>query len=371
MRGTAEPAIMLELSNITRKGVLMGRHMRDPTPTQINGIIPSHMNITPKYSPTSDGSGRTILSKAKARLVAGGDPQDRNIYSRTDITSPRCFVTGLFVNAALVCTEAEDIAVIYVACAYLNARMPKNKLKKLVFLGIDSFITPMLLKTVPSLQPYVSPSGTIIVLLNQALYDCIVSARPWFDELSGTLRNMGFLPNDCDPCFMTRYCHCVRTTVIIYVDDLMITSKESYHINADIIALEQKYDKLAVSTGKIHSYIGIVFDFTSDYVTVNQIGMIQDILKSTRASVEDYLATSLPLNYRTFADKISTVSSTHPKTPAAKYLLNISRSSPLLYDSLKGIFHSTVAKLMFISNRARQDILIAVFVLAGRLGKAQ
>ena len=111
----------------------------------------------------------------------------------------------------------------------------------------------------------------------------------------------------------------------------------------------------------------MVIDFTFGYVAVNQIGMIQDILKSTRASVEDYLATSLPLNYRTFADKISTVSSTHPKTPAAKYLLNISRSPPLLYDSLKGIFHSTVAKLMFISNRARQDILIAVSVLAGRV----
>ena len=33
------------------------------------------MNITPKYSPTSDGSGRTILFKAKARPVAGGDRQ--------------------------------------------------------------------------------------------------------------------------------------------------------------------------------------------------------------------------------------------------------------------------------------------------------
>ena len=56
------------------------------------------MNITPKYSPTSDGSGRTILSKAKARLVAGGDHQDRNIYSRMDITSPTCSITGLFAS---------------------------------------------------------------------------------------------------------------------------------------------------------------------------------------------------------------------------------------------------------------------------------
>ena len=102
---------MLELTNITKKGVLMERHVRDLTPKQISGIIPSHMNITPKYSPTSDGSGRTILSKAKARLVAGGDHQDRNIYSRMDITSPTCSITGLFAHAAIACKEEEEVIV--------------------------------------------------------------------------------------------------------------------------------------------------------------------------------------------------------------------------------------------------------------------
>ena len=90
------------------KGVHSGRYVGDLTPTQISGIIPSHMNITPEYSPTSDGSGRTILSKAKARLVAGGDHQDRDMYSRTDITSHACSITGLFAHAALTCMEGEE-----------------------------------------------------------------------------------------------------------------------------------------------------------------------------------------------------------------------------------------------------------------------
>ena len=50
---------------------------------------------------------------------------------------------------------------------------------------------------------------------------------------------MGFLPDDCDRCFMTRYCHEVCTTVIIYVDDQTITIKRSHQINALITALEQ------------------------------------------------------------------------------------------------------------------------------------
>ena len=128
------------------------------------------MNITPEYSPTSDGSGRTILSKAKARLVAS---------------------------------------------AYLNARMPKKNPEKAVFLRIDPFITPMLLKVDPSLQPHASPGGTIMVEFNRALYGCIVSAKFWFEKLTDTLKNMGFLPNDCDPCFLTRCRNGVLTTVIM------------------------------------------------------------------------------------------------------------------------------------------------------------
>ena len=38
---------------------------------------------------------------------------------------------------------------------------------------------------------------------------------------------------------MTRYCHEVCTTVIIYVDDQTITIKKSHQINALITALEQ------------------------------------------------------------------------------------------------------------------------------------
>ena len=368
MRETAEPAIMLELTNITKKGVLMGRHVRDLTPKQISGIIPSHMNITPKYSPTSDGSGRTILSKAKARLVAGGDHQDRNMYSRTDITSPTCSITGLFTHAALACMEEEEVVVTDVTCAYLNARMPKDNPEKLVFLRIDPFITPLLLKVNPSLQPYVTPGGTIIVELNRALYGCIESAKLWFEELTNTLKNMGFSPNDCDPCLLTRYQNGVRTTVIIYVDDLMITSKKFRYIQEVITSLEKKYDKLKISTGKIHSYIGMVFNFTTNVLIIDQIGMIEDILISTRIAIDEYITTSLSPVQRTSADKLRiSCGSASAKTPAATYLLNVSPTSPPLNENLKCIFHSTVAKLMFISNRSRQDLLLAISFLAGRV----
>ena len=62
----------------------------------------------------------------------------------------------------------------------------------------ETFIAPLLLKVNPFLQPYVTPGGTIVVELNRALYGCIESAKLWFEELTNTLINMGFSPNDCD-----------------------------------------------------------------------------------------------------------------------------------------------------------------------------
>ena len=58
----------------------------------------------------------------------------------------------------------------------------------------------LLLKLNSSLQPYVKPGGTIIVEINRALYGCIESVKLWFEELTETLKNMGFSPNDCDLC---------------------------------------------------------------------------------------------------------------------------------------------------------------------------
>ena len=63
IKDTAEPAIMLELANITKMKVLKGRHLREHSPSQIKGVIPSQLNVTTNGDPASDGKGRTVLLK--------------------------------------------------------------------------------------------------------------------------------------------------------------------------------------------------------------------------------------------------------------------------------------------------------------------
>ena len=94
----AEPAILLELSNLLKKMVFTGRHFMSLSKSQKDSIIRSAMNITQKVAPTSDGSGRT-KDKVKARLVGGGDGQDRNHYTRADTSSPTVSITAIFIIA--------------------------------------------------------------------------------------------------------------------------------------------------------------------------------------------------------------------------------------------------------------------------------
>ena len=326
------------------------------------------MNITVKVAPTSDGTGRT-RDKVKARLVGGGDHQDRNHYTRSETSAPTCSITGTLARIAIAQAEEEEVVVTDISCAYLNARMPKTDPDKIVIMRINALITSMLVKSDPSMAEFIGKDGSLLVELDRALYGCVESARLWYDELSTTLIKDGYIFNDCDPCIFNKTVGGTQITIIVYVDDLMILSKNPRLIKAIIDTLEDKYDKLKVSSGKVHNYLGMVFDFTNPtYVSVDQIGMVEDIISSTRTSVQQHIATTpLSAAHRSFADRLKKASSASPKTPAAAYLFDVSTSSPLLDATLTATFHSNVAKLMFISNRTRQDILTTLSFLTGRV----
>ena len=221
------------------------------------------------------------------------------------------------------------MAVTDISCAYLNARMPKGDPNKIVIMKINSFVASMLAKTNPLMPEFIAKDGSLLVELDRALYGCVESARLWYDELSTTLIKDGYLPNDCDPCIFNKTTGGIQITIIVYVDDLMILSKNPALIEAIIATLEGKYDKLKVSSGKIHNYLGMVFDFTDPtHVSVDQIGMVEDIISSTRTSVQDYTTTSVSAAHRSFAERLKKASSVHPKTPAAPYLFDVSGDSP-------------------------------------------
>jgi hypothetical protein len=104
----AIPVIKKELVTLLDKHAFHGVKYDDLNPDQRKGIIRSQMNVTQKYAPSSDGNGR-VKDKLKARLVGGGDCQDRSLYTRADTSSPTASTTAILIIAQLAAAEGRHV----------------------------------------------------------------------------------------------------------------------------------------------------------------------------------------------------------------------------------------------------------------------
>jgi hypothetical protein len=85
------------------------------------------------------------------------------------------------------------------------------------------------------------------VELDQALYGCIESTILSYKELSTLLGSVGFTPNPYEICILNKTQstgHTIKTTIAVYVDDLLVTSTTKAHAEAVVDALRDKYKEL-------------------------------------------------------------------------------------------------------------------------------
>ena len=106
-------------------------------------------------------------------------------------------------------------------------------------------------------------------------------------------------------------------------------------------------NKLTVAHGKVHSYLGMDFDFTKNGTV--QIGMI-------------------PYSKEIIDDFPKPMTSTAP-TPAADHLFTIrpDEERKLLPEEQAQAFHRTTAQLLFLSQRVRSDMQTLVSFLTKRV----
>jgi hypothetical protein len=228
------------------------------------------------------GNGRMKV-KLKARPVVGGDCQDRRLHTRANIFSPTASTSPIIIIAQIAAAEGRHVISLDIGSADLNARMPKDDPNKLVFMALAPTIADILIDIDPSNKAFLHPNGSTIVDLDQALYGSIESAVVWYKELSTFLRSIGFEPNPYEKCILNKKHPDGQTTIAVYVDDLLITSVTQAQAEAAVDALRDKYKELKVTTGTVHNYLGMVMDFSDPpYVSINQVGMIEDIIRKTR-----------------------------------------------------------------------------------------
>jgi len=133
-----------------------------------------------------------------------------------------------------------------------------------------------------------------------------------------------------------------QTTIFVYVDDLMIASKNKWDIDTAVNELETAFGSVSVNRGKLQNYIGMVFDFTCvRNITVNMIKYVEELLLYTEVK-------------------------SYAPTPAEDNLFDIKYNYAVLDEKKSSKFHTIVAKLLYLSKRARPDILLQYLIL--RLG---
>ena len=307
-------------------------NVRQLTNKQLRSIIRSSIFLKEKYLPNGN------FDKLKARLVAGGHMQDRSLYD--DVSSPTVSTTEAFIVASIAASEGRAVATLDIGGAYLNADITEQE----VLMKLDPIVAAILVKLRPDYESFMQPDGTIVVKLDKALYGCVESAKLWYQNLSGTLISMGFERNPLDICVFNRTDESGKQcTIVVHVDDLMITCKNEATIDKVIADLTERYKDVTVKRGSVHSYVGITFDFTAKgRVKLTMDGYVRDTLRLYEVQGK-------------------------AATPAGENLYKIDTNSLALDADRVTEFHSRVAKILYLAKRVRPDLLTATIFLATRV----
>jgi Reverse transcriptase (RNA-dependent DNA polymerase) len=106
-----------------------------------------------------------------------------------DLSSPTVSTSAVLTVLAVAAHENRRIAVVDLTGAYLNADMGTDVA---VHMRLDPLISGLMMKLCNDYARFADERGCIVVRLQKALYGCIESAALWHDNLSGTIRELGY-----------------------------------------------------------------------------------------------------------------------------------------------------------------------------------
>jgi hypothetical protein len=124
-----------EMLQMVEKRVFHGRHFSELTLPEQRKIITSSLFLKEKYY--ADG----LFEKLKARLVAGGHLQDRELYSNGK--SPTVATQAVMMVAAIAGAEGRAVATVDFPGAFLNVDMNKAGVEP-VLVKLNKFLTKVL-----------------------------------------------------------------------------------------------------------------------------------------------------------------------------------------------------------------------------------
>jgi hypothetical protein len=277
--------------------------------------------------------------------VADGRPQ-KNMYDKSETASPTLATDAMMLTVMADAHEARDVGTADVAGAYLKVAMKDFVLMKFTGASVD-----ILCEMNPEYVKYVcieNGEKVLYVRLLKAIYGCVKSALLWYEMFSETLKEIGFVINPYDPCVANCMIEGKQCTIAWYVDDMKISHVNPCVVTDIINKLEAKFGKMTVTRGKEHMFLGMKIRYTEQRTAI--------------ITMKQYLQEAISESGLNITKKVA--------TPARKYLFDVDETSPPLNKEEGEAFHSVVVKLLFVSLRARMDLLLAIGFLCTRVSKS-
>jgi Reverse transcriptase (RNA-dependent DNA polymerase) len=230
----------------------------------------------------------------------------RGHYTKEQTASPTISTDALMLSLIIDAVEGRDVATADVVGAYLLADMDDFVSIKLTGDAVD-----IMCKANSKYESFVMvENGKRVLYLHllKALYGCVKSALLWYELFTSTLQEMGFKLNPYDPCVANKMINGKQCTIGLYVDDNKISHVDSDVVTSIIKKIEEKFGKMTVTRGKVHTFIGMKTTLHKD--------------KTVMIKMKEYVKEAI----EDFGEDVSK----HAATPARKDLFKIDEKSPKL-----------------------------------------
>jgi len=152
--------------------------------------------------------------------------------------------------------------------------------------------------------------------------------------LTNVLHDIGFQFHPLDPCVMIRN----ETVVTIYVDDMLLLSTHKGPLKEIEVYLKKKFQEIKCELTNEFSYLGMHIEIHEDKVII-----------SMKKFVDDFLKLYGNLSARNYV------------TPTTMKFCEIDMKAPWLGEKRMKIFHTIVAKLLYLSKRIRLDCYFSIY----------
>ncbi|CAN1345572.1 Retrovirus-related Pol polyprotein from transposon RE1 [Linum perenne] len=234
-----------------------------PRPTNVNIVGCKWIYRIKRHS---DG----MIQRFKARLVAQGYNQEEGVdffETFSLVVKP----TTICVVLSLALSKSWELRQLDINNAFLNGDLQEE----VYMTQPKGFEHPT--------QPH------HVCRLRKAIYGLKQVPRAWFNKLKGYLVTHGFKPCQSDPSLFVYHSSTVTSYVLVYVDDLILTSNSTTFIKNFITKLDHAF--ALKDLGKLHQFLGLDITLSDATLQLSQNHYIHDILVRTNMAESTPIAT--------------------------------------------------------------------------------